>query len=276
MSDNNGTLISVSVLKKSFEKGCEIGPHTLYFIQKWKREKEPSSKLIGDIKINIGKSSKNIFHRECFNILEGKRNKKRNHKPALSSEASYALNDRVASELFRFKKDSKKILVEPTIFSKKLGVVGEPDAVSFSGEFTDILEFKDRAAYGSSKIDELQVEAYMAIFGNEDSNIIEDGLGPSMINEKYKTKVRGFLIYKNGKIMQVQLKNEDLISLRASELLEEIRNYNSIYDLPLPRKCVPDCINALYCKRRSGVLYENTAASPGRSKGKSRAYRARA
>ncbi len=125
MADNDGILISTSVLKESFkeEESCEICPHVLYFIQKWKREKEPGKALIGDIKINVGKSNKNIFHKECFRILEDKRNKNGNHK--------HALNDEVSSKLYAFKKGSKKILVEPTIFSKDLGVVGEPDAVLF-------------------------------------------------------------------------------------------------------------------------------------------------
>ena len=270
MTDNNGTLISTSVLKNSFEedKSCEIGPLALHFIQKLKREKEPGNALIGDMKINVGKSNKNIFHKECFKVLEDKRNK--------NGDRNHALNYKVSSELYMFKKGSRKILVEPTIFSRDLGVVGEPDAVLFSREFTDILEFKDRTTYERSKIDELQVETYMTIFGKEDSSIIGGDLRPMIIDEEYKTGIRGFLIYNNGKVMQVQLKNEKLIRLRASELLEEIRNYNSINDLPLPRRCVPECVNASYCKRRSEVLYENTAASSRRTKGKSRAYRARA
>ncbi|MBU3958064.1 MAG: hypothetical protein KKB25_03235 [Nanoarchaeota archaeon] len=194
----------------------------------------------------------------------------------MNAETSYALNDKVSSELHEFKKRSGKILIEPAIFSKDLGLVGEPDAVLFSGEFTDILEFKDRAAYESLKIDELQVEAYMTIFGKEDSRIIEDGSGTKRIDDEYKTDIRGFLIYNNGKITRVQLKNEELISLRASELLEEIRNYKSIYDLPLPERCVPECVNASYCKRRNGILYENIAASSGGAKRKSPAYFARA
>ncbi len=270
MADNNGTLISTSVLKNSFEedKSCEIGPLALHFIQKLKREKEPGNALIGDIKINVGKSNKNIFHKECFKILEDKRNKNGNH--------NHALNYKVSSELYMFKKGSRKILIEPTIFSRTLGMVGEPDAVLFSKESTNILEFKDRTTYERSKIDGLQVETYMTIFGKDDSRIIGDCSEPKRIDNEYKTDIRGFLIYNNGKVMQVQLKNEELIHLRASELLEEIRNYNSINDLPLPRSCVPECVNALYCKRRSEVLYENTPASSRGPKGKSRAYRARA
>ncbi len=270
MKDNAAPLISTSVLKQSFmpaEESCAISPHALYFIQKHLREKGAGNELTGDIKINAKVSNKDGFHKSCFDILENN-GKEKNYR--------CRLNGGVTAQLRGFKDCSREFSIEPAIFSKKFGVVGEPDVIFLSKERADILELKRKTSNAASIIDGLQVEIYMAIFEMEDSSIICNGSKPACIGDEYKPNISGHVLYSDGKLIKIQTKNKTLIHLKASSLQKEIQRYKSIYNLPLPEKCFPDCINARYCQKRNSVFYENNAPSSGRAKGKSRAYRARA
>lgn len=255
---NYDNFVSVSVLKESIKQTCEISPLVLHFLQKERKEREKH--FYADVKIN--RTNHQRFHQKCFNLLE------KDFKADTKHMASY--------NLLKLKNRSSEILVEPTIFTEKFGLIGEPDIIFLPRKSADIVEIKDRNYLERSALDMIQAEAYMFITGCHDSKIIKKGnKWPKNIKKYHRENVSGHILYRGGKIITLPLLNEGIIELKASETLEAIKNYNSISDLPEPTKCDINCVNFYHCEKK-GEIYENTLASPGRVEVKSPVYRARA
>ncbi|MBU3957910.1 MAG: hypothetical protein KKB25_02460, partial [Nanoarchaeota archaeon] len=115
MKDNGQILVSASVLKEAFRKkqNCEISPLVLYFIQKKIREhKENNMQPYADVKINSMSNGKG-FHEESYSILR-------------NGFANSGKKDAIAFRLLKMRKRSREVLIEPTIFSEKSRMIGEP------------------------------------------------------------------------------------------------------------------------------------------------------
>lgn len=184
--------------------------------------------------------------------------------------------DYVSFQLFKMKNASKEIMIEPTLFSEDLGLIGEPDVIFFSKDSASILELKNKRFYEMSPLDIIQVEAYIMLFRNQDSKIIRNGYkDPRSIKKYYREDVKGSIMYNDGTIMRVPLKNKDKIESNLLEISENLKKCNSISDLPEPTKCNINCVNFNHCDKK-GKFYENIFASPGRTEIESPFYSARA
>ncbi len=260
---DNRIFVSSSVIKESFRQTCEISPLVLYFIQKKIREDAVNRKqLQSDVKINKHISNGERFHEKYFSLLRNGLEKDK--------------RDMVSFRMLELTNGSREIIIEPTIFSEELGMVGEPDVIVFSKNSEKVLELKNKSFYEGSELDKIQVQTYMTILENKDAKIIRDiHTAPSDVKKNHK-KVKGFVLYRDGKLMPVSLKDKELIKSKTSEILEDIGNYNSIFDLPKPTNCDAYCINAMHCIKRNGVRHENIFASPGGFEIESPLYGARA
>lgn len=265
MIDNNGMFISASVLKQSFNtrQTCEINPYVLYFIQKATREKKENNGHDGaDVKINKHMSNGERFHEKKYRLLR---------TGIWKNKRDYA-----SFQLLKMKNASKEVMIEPTLFSEDLGLIGEPDVIFFSKDSASILELKNKRSYEMSPLDIIQVEAYIMLFGNQDSKIIRNGYkDPRSIKKYYRKDVKGSIMYNDGTIMRVPLENKDKIESNVSEISENLKICKSISDLPEPTRCNINCVNFYHCEKK-GKLYENTPASPGRFEIESPPYLTRA
>lgn len=265
MIDNNGINISVSVLKQSFNtrQTCEINPYVLYFIQKAIREKKENNGYVGaDAKINKHMSNGKRFHEKNYKLLRN---------GFWKDKRDYA-----SFQLFKMKNESKEIMIEPTLFSEELGLIGEPDVIFFSKDSASILELKNRRSYEMSLLDNIQVEAYVMLFGDQGSKIIRNGYKDTRsIKKYYKEDIRGSILYNDGAIMRVPLQNNDKIESKISEISKNLKRYKSISDLPKPTRCSTNCVNFYHCEKK-GKFYENTFADSGRAEIESLVYSRRA
>ncbi len=255
---NYDDFVSVSVIKESFKKTCEVSDIVLHLLQKERKKREEY--FYADVKINRPNTQK--FHRKCFIMLE------KDFRADPKHITSY--------NLLKFKDKSNGILIEPTIFTKEFGLIGEPDIFFEQLNSADIVEIKDRDYKERSAFDVIQAKTYMFIIGCQDSKIIKRGNNfPKSIRKQHRENVSGHILYRGGKIISVPPIDRGIIELKASEILETIKRYNSISDLPEPTRCDSGCVNFYHCEKK-GNVYENTFASPGRAEIKSLAYLARA
>lgn len=236
MENNNGTFISASVIKEGFRQTCDISPFALHFIQKQIRERKTNNKY-SDVKINTHKSGGERFHEKQFKFLRGE------------------LDDRnvsaVTSRLLDLKNESDVVLIEPTLFSDDLHIIGQPDVLLFSENSATVVELKNKKLYEKSVFDRIQIATYMLIFKDYSSKIVENGnMEPISIEERYKKNPLGILLYKDGKAIPSSQRDEDVIKMKATDLLEKIGTYSSIQELALPQRCDTDCVNFNYCSRK--------------------------
>ncbi|MFZ3077245.1 MAG: PD-(D/E)XK nuclease family protein [Candidatus Aenigmatarchaeota archaeon] len=198
------------------------------------------------------------FHQEHYKLLDTKSKK-----------------DKAALRLSEFKKGSREAIIEPTLYSPELRIIGQPDIIFFHKDSAKIIELKSKRFEKASPLDEIQVQAYMLMLNHEDTKILRNNNPSSCVKKNHK-KVHGFVLYRDGKINPVFLNDGELIKTKASKLLEDLIIYKSIDDLPEPSSCNEYCINFRHCtKRKGGYNYENTFAGSGRFEIERPAYHAR-
>lgn len=252
-------MISVSEIKDAIEPKCPISPAVMhFFLEETRKGRHLPESAKQKERPNRSRSS-----------LEGK-NFHKKHSGFLRkiSEPDNSV-DKILNGL---KETTLDFAINSTIYSRN-GIVGKPDIIFHTFNSVKLVELKKRyypSNYGH--LDKLQVETCMLM--------LEDGILYTIPN-KLKIdlegkRIEGYVLYGNGKLVEVEPENTDLIRLKALETLEMINSYKSVYDLPKPDRCNPACGNINYCAKKGLIPYENTPASPGGIEGKGPAYLARA
>lgn len=254
--------VSASVITECLDTGkyCDFKPVVTHMrhrelneakrLKKFSRFRAPDS--------NRSPDPKEMFHIKYLSLL----------KNGLESVKD---SDAVASVLFKEKSQNKRFEITPTIRSEEFHIIGAPDIIFYSENCMHIVELKDRKHLTFYKTDKMQVETYMTIEkSNRDSDLKIHEMG---LEGK---EIRGSLLYNNGSLVPVILENEALIKSTALKTLSNIRRFKSVFDLPEPKKCNPDCENLTYCSRRKGMNYESIITSPGRIEVQSPFYSQRA